>query len=136
MALPRIKYKQGTKVNVWCPFRVGDIIPSTNGNSPEPDYPGTKWELYAQDRFLVGAGSAYGIGAIGGAAIVTLTVDQIPSHSHLVNYGNSLGSNGTVCAASNLLGSNSSAFIRNTGGGAAHENRPPYIAVYFWRRTA
>ncbi|MBL9127141.1 MAG: tail fiber protein, partial [Verrucomicrobiales bacterium] len=35
-----------------------------------------------QDRFVVGAGSAYGVGNVGGAASVTLTVDQIPSHTH------------------------------------------------------
>ena len=26
--------------------------------------------------------------------------------------------------------------IWNQGGGAAHENRMPYLAVYFWQRTA
>jgi microcystin-dependent protein len=34
------------------------------------------------DRFIVGAGSGYNPGATGGAATVTLSVDQIPSHSH------------------------------------------------------
>jgi microcystin-dependent protein len=26
--------------------------------------------------------------------------------------------------------------INSQGGGGAHENRPPYLAVYFWKRTA
>jgi microcystin-dependent protein len=35
-----------------------------------------------RDRFIVGAGSTYAIGATGGANTVTLTADQIPSHTH------------------------------------------------------
>jgi microcystin-dependent protein len=35
-----------------------------------------------RDRFIVGAGSTYAIGATGGANTVTLTTDQIPSHTH------------------------------------------------------
>lgn len=35
-----------------------------------------------QDRFIVGAGNSYAVGATGGAATVALTVDQLPSHSH------------------------------------------------------
>jgi microcystin-dependent protein len=35
-----------------------------------------------RDRFIVGAGGAYTIGATGGAASVTLTKDQMPTHNH------------------------------------------------------
>jgi microcystin-dependent protein len=35
-----------------------------------------------QDRFVVGAGSGYGVGATGGANSVTLTVSEMPTHSH------------------------------------------------------
>ena len=34
------------------------------------------------DRFIVGAGSGYGVGATGGANQVTLTTSQIPAHGH------------------------------------------------------
>lgn len=35
-----------------------------------------------RDRFVVGAGTTYAVGANGGAATVTLTLAQIPSHTH------------------------------------------------------
>ena len=37
------------------------------------------------DRFVVGAGAAYGVGATGGSSSVTLSVSQMPSHSHTIN---------------------------------------------------
>ena len=44
-----------------------------DGNNSTPDL---------RDRFIVGAGSTYAVDDTGGAASVTLTTDQIPSHSH------------------------------------------------------
>lgn len=35
-----------------------------------------------QDRFIVGAGSAYNVGSTGGSDSVVLSVNQIPAHSH------------------------------------------------------
>ena len=34
------------------------------------------------DRFVVGAGSAYGVGATGGTSSVTLSTSNLPSHNH------------------------------------------------------
>ena len=34
------------------------------------------------DRFVVGAGAAYGVGASGGSSSVTLSTSQLPSHNH------------------------------------------------------
>lgn len=36
-----------------------------------------------RDRFVVGSGSSYAVGATGGAATVTLTTNQMPAHTHL-----------------------------------------------------
>lgn len=46
-----------------------------NGSSGTPDL---------RDRFVVGAGTTYSVGDIGGAASVTLTSAQIPSHTHTI----------------------------------------------------
>ena len=43
---------------------------------------GTSGTPDLQDRFIVGSGSSYAIGATGGAATVTLDVSQMPSHRH------------------------------------------------------
>ena len=87
-----------------------------------------------QNRFLVGVGSSYAAGATGGEATHKLTVDELPSHSHNYSYpgyeagGEWYGASGT--AKGNTVATTA------VGGGAAHENRPPYYAVYIWRRTA
>ena len=37
------------------------------------------------DRFVVGAGAAYGVGASGGSSTVTLSIANLPSHNHTIN---------------------------------------------------
>ena len=44
-----------------------------NGSNGTPDL---------RDRFIVGAGSTYSVGATGGEASHTLTEDELPSHTH------------------------------------------------------
>ena len=48
-----------------------------NGSNGTPDL---------RDRFIVGAGNSYGVGATGGATTVTLTTAQMPSHNHGHNF--------------------------------------------------
>ena len=54
-----------------------DAIPSgwllCNGENNTPDL---------RNRFIVGAGSRYSVGNTGGSDSVTLTTEQMPSHSH------------------------------------------------------
>ena len=46
---------------------------------------GTNGTPNLRDRFVVGAGSAYAVGATGGAATVTLAAANLPAHTHTVN---------------------------------------------------
>ncbi|MGE3309432.1 MAG: hypothetical protein AB7O66_05625 [Limisphaerales bacterium] len=104
-----------------------------------------------RDRFVVGAGSSYGQGATGGANFVTLTVNQIPAHSHsyqdgffIENYGSNnypetfVGNN--LQGSGDTDGDNRYIWYRdmstfNTGGNGAHENRPPYYALAYIMRV-
>lgn len=104
-----------------------DAIPSgwhlCNGTNGTPDLRG---------RFIVGAGDTYAVGNTGGAESVTLSVSQIPAHTHSVKYsGNThLDSSGSTNAS--YLGSTGSiGTTERTGGGNAHENRPPYYALCY-----
>tara|TARA_R110000868_G_scaffold275101_2_gene534798 strand:- start:527 stop:1411 length:885 start_codon:yes stop_codon:yes gene_type:complete len=45
---------------------------------------GTNGTLDLRDKFIVGAGSTYAVGATGGVDTVTLSVAQMPSHTHTV----------------------------------------------------
>lgn len=120
-------------------YPVGSIYMSVNSTSPQTLFGGTWTQL--KDRFLLGAGSTYSNGATGGAATHTLTVDQIPSHRHTI-HGRIDRYQGSGTVFRELYGYNESGGNDNniesyaTGGGKAHNNMPPYLVVYMWKRTA
>ena len=59
---------------------IGSYYLSDESTSPASLFGGT-WEQI-KDRFLVGAGNSYSVGATGGEATHTLTTSEMPSHSH------------------------------------------------------
>ena len=61
-------------------YPVGSIYISVNSTSPATLFGGT-WEIL-NDVFLLAAGSYANAGTFGGEATHTLTVDEMPSHSH------------------------------------------------------
>ena len=64
--------------NVW---PVGSIYMSVNSTNPGTLFGGT-WQRL-KDRFLLGAGDTYAAGSQGGEATHTLTIDEMPAHSHV-----------------------------------------------------
>lgn len=132
----------GQGLNPLVAYPVGSIYMSVNETSPALLF-GGNW-LQIEDRFLLGAGKSYSPGKTGGSSTVTLTIGQIPAHNHGMNlYSENAASassnvralsNGTNQSTKNYV--KNSAFISSTGGGAAHENMPPYLAVYMWKRVA
>jgi microcystin-dependent protein len=111
---------------------------------------GTNGTPNLQDRFVVGAGSSYAVNATGGSATVTLSTAEIPAHSHTATDSghshqyNAVGSDktsqdtGETNYSQPSLGATTQGFanisIGNTGGGGAHENRPPYYALAYIMR--
>lgn len=126
-------------------YPVGSIYMSMNSTNPATLFGGT-WEQI-QNTFLLAAGTGYTAGTTGGEASHTLTVDEMPSHKHDVT---------TVTKASWTQTSSTWAYLARatandgtteskvntyvtlsyTGGSAAHNNMPPFLAVYMWKRTA
>ena len=123
-------------------YPVGSIYISVSGTSPNTLFGGT-WERL-KDRFLLAAGNTYAAGATGGEAAHTLTVDEMPKHHHNLyvrGFDNSSSKEAIVNASYNYTSAQSNAgqaelIISSTGGSAAHNNLPPYLAVYMWKRTA
>lgn len=121
-------------------YPVGSIYMSVNNTNPSTLFGGT-WEQL-KDRFLLGAGSTYSNGSTGGEASHTLTVNEMPAHNHQVSSGwNPVAGKDRVQYTQleggyRYNGNSNEAFIQNTGGGAAHNNMPPYLTVYMWKRTA
>ena len=132
-------------------YPVGSIYMSVNSTSPATLFGGT-WQQIS-DTFLLAAGSTYTAGSTGGEATHALTEGEIPSHTHVeqvvctagvrtwASAGSSSGSNKYFNLQENLTVSpndNEEQVVKtlSTGGGTAHNNMPPYLAVYVWKRTA
>lgn len=115
-------------------YPVGAIYLSVNSTSPATLFGGT-WEQL-ENRFLLGAGSDYTAGATGGEATHTLTINEMPSHNHGFKRTTSATGSGSTWARISSTGDAVDDLITNTGGGRAHNNMPPYLAVYMWKRTA
>ena len=122
-------------------YPVGAIYMSVSSTSPASLFGGT-WEQI-QDRFLLAAGSSYTAGNTGGEATHTLTKNEMPTHSHEIysGYGDVV-SNVSDAYRYQTWGSSDRGWktgnlgTSNIGGGKAHNNMPPYLVVYMWKRTA
>ena len=71
-------------------YPVGSIYWSSKNTNPGTLFGGT-W-VQIKDRFILTAGDSYSNGATGGAATVTLTVSNMPSHSHSFTPSGNVGS--------------------------------------------
>lgn len=84
----------------------------------------------------MGAGSSYSAGATGGEATHTLTVNEMPSHQHGLSMDSGAGSSYGIPVSTKATGGSYAGYMFNTGGSAAHNNMPPYLVVYMWKRIA
>lgn len=142
-------------------YPVGAVYISTVATNPKTLFGFGTWEQI-QDRFLLAAGSTYAAGATGGEATHTLTVNEMPSHNHgsktltgtfgpvLFDDGLTISADGITSlswardrswsgeagSASKRVTINATHTHDSNGGGAAHNNMPPYLAVHVWKRTA
>lgn len=120
-------------------YPVGSIYMSVNSTSPATLFGGT-WEAI-QGKFLLGANSStYKAGSTGGEAAHTLTESEMPSHKHSIWFPNDGGEQSAEIGYPDAGSKNTyyaeASKTSGTGGGAAHNNMPPYLAVYIWKRTA
>lgn len=89
-----------------------------------------------QGRFLWASNTAHPAGATGGEETHTLTINEMPAHSHSISEGNGTPGSQWSLDAVQYGGRNTSMGTNSTGGGRAHNNMPPYLSVDMWRRTA
>lgn len=116
-------------------YPIGSIYLSVNSTSPQQLF-GGEWEQI-KDKFLLSAGDTYSSGSEGGEATHTLTNDEMPAHRHTI-YMNDVASDGEFWGPNNVTpqGKASANVTDTAGGNQPHNNMPPYIAVYVWKRTA
>ena len=122
---------------------IGSIIMGTGNNfatqtAVQAIYNGT-WEQI-KDVFLLAAGDSYIAGSTGGEATHTLTVNEMPKHSHNLpvdkNYGEATTTERDRINLTSGIAYNNGYASNETGASQPHNNMPPYLTVYMWRRIA
>lgn len=122
----------------WAPVEGGANVDLTTPQSVSNYYGFGTWEAYGSGQMLLGVSDGHAIGSTGGEETHTLTIDEMPSHNHSVRLGYGSGGMGS---AYGRVDANNPANQKwgptgTSGGGQSHNNMPPYITVYRWRRTA
>ena len=134
---PSIKATRDAIANMWqVAYPIGSVYMSVADVNPDTIFGGT-WDRI-QNRFLLASGTNYPLNSTGGEATHTLTVDELPSHTHGLSH---INAEDYKTADSSLSGSatlnrDTNGATEATGGGQAHNNMPPYIAVNVWVRIA
>ena len=125
-------------------YPVGSIYLSVSGTDPETLFGGTWARL--EDVFLLAAGAKHTAGSTGGEESHILTEAEIAPHKHAMAYApessaSSTGFSYGIAAGSATNSAGGRGYESNlgtfsAGGGQPHNNMPPYLAVYTWKRTA
>ena len=123
---------------------------------------GTNGTPDLRDKFVLGAGNNYSVGQTGGSSTASLSVENMPphthtitgstssdgSHSHTISIGEGYHARGTTDSDYSPSGSATTlssstdgehthtitATAEATGGGQPHENMPPYYALCYIMR--
>lgn len=138
-------------------FPVGSVFIAVVDTNPGTLLGYGTWSAFGAGRMLVGLDSGDTdfdtVEETGGAKTHTLTATEMPAHTHtqdahshvLTQLRDATTGGATTNIAlsadtSSTLGTkvtgSTTATNQNTGGGGAHNNMPPYIVVYMWKRTA
>lgn len=124
---------------------VGSYYFSDISTPPSEIFGGT-W-VQIKDRFILTAGDTYQQGQTGGEATHTLTEAEMPQHCHAFRFKNNWSWNsGTGTGdfvdpsiykwTSEQTVYNFINMSKQVGGNQPHNNLPPYVVTYCWKRTA
>lgn len=137
-------------------YPVGSIYISTSSTNPRSYFGVGTWEEI-QGKFLLGHSSSYPAGSTGGEASHVLSLNEMPVHNHRNRklpdgsetyswgWGNQHRTDvyadtkvyaGTSSGNNPVTQQNSTHSTDNAGGGLPHNNMPPYLTVYIWKRIA
>jgi hypothetical protein len=146
-------------------YPVGSIYISTTSTNPNSLFGVGTWEAFATGRTLIGIDANQTefntIEKTGGEKNHTLSISEMPSHNHSARLNNNgghvhnmkfgsganSGDGSIIPIASNYYGMDNGSMtdgshdhggitVDNNGGGTAHNNMPPYITVYMWKRVS
>lgn len=123
-------------------YPIGSIYFSVNNINPSILFGGS-WEQI-KDKFLLSAGDTYSAGSTGGESEHILTIEEMPSHNHKLKTDiDSPNYNITwpewfeyTDGWTQEAGETEAPATHTTyeGGNQPHNNMPPYLTVYVWKR--
>jgi hypothetical protein len=145
---PLVNLKTGIITKAWFRFLatllssiypVGSLYFSTTATNPATTLGFGTWVAFGAGQVPVGYSAGdpnFGtLGGTGGEKTHTLTIAEMPAHTHDLNrLLDAVGTGGNPRPA--LSGTAISGFIASAGGDGAHNNLQPYIVVSIWQRTA
>lgn len=129
-------------INITYP--VGSIYMSVNDVNPATIFGGV-WERWGAGRVPVGVNATQSefssVEQTGGEKAHTLTVSEMPAHSHRASWNGDFyafgGSHpGILRDTYGFQTSFSNIETSSTGSGSSHNNLQPYITCYMWKRIA
>ena len=93
------------------------------------------WQLCEElkDKFILGAGADFAVGATGGARTHRLTVEEMPTHGHPIRNVLVLNAEGegVFSSGDRTKSMFSTPSTDQTGGNQPHQNMPPYYALAY-----
>lgn len=142
-----IYYEGGGKTLNNIIYPVGAVIIRVDSTNPATWYGGT-WELLCPGKTLVCIDTSDSdfntVKKTGGEKTHTLTINEMPEHSHSFRNKDynpisvlQPGGSNTWYGIQILSGMSNYEFnLTYTGGSQSHNNLQPYMVVYIWVRTA
>lgn len=122
-------------------YPVGAIYISIVATNPHDLFGFGKWEQI-KDMFLLAAGDIYPAGSMGGEAEHILTEEELAIHHHhhtpsMLTAAEDDVNGFTVGQATNKEHVRIASIDESdtAGGGQPHNNMPPYLSVYVWKRV-
>lgn len=134
---------------------VGFIWKSSSSVSPASIFANTTWSQI-KDRAIIAAGGSYGNGSTGGSSSATLSVNNLPSHTHSGStssagghsheatvlttsgyrrvWGGPTGFTDATVTTSSAGGHSHNVSLSNAGSGGSFSILNTYIVRYMWER--
>ena len=123
-------------------YPVGSYYWNSNSTSPATLFGVGTWTQIT-NKFIFAAGGDYASGDTGGEVDHLLTIQEMPSHDHrcimdqsFFAYGGPMESNDGPASGHGYAYPFYYSFTGTKGGSRSHNNMPPYIVAYCWRRDA
>lgn len=127
-----------TPFDIYNLYPVGSIYISVNSTNPSNYFGGT-WERIKGKFLLAADDNIYKLGDTGGEAKHKLTKEELPKIDINTAYAvpSTSGGDGTGLQFGKTNGNSNNVLVKNVNyGDKAHNNMPPYLVVYIWKRVA